>query len=89
MARVEVNVDTYVDVEVDVLDVIEECSDSEIEDVLDYLEENNIIRGKQRVNQNANHDEVEFHKAVDKLSGLYLQMSPSDWEIIQTLINKY
>lgn len=89
MPQIEVNVDTYVDVDIDVLDVIEECSDSEIEDVLDYLEENNIIRGKQRVNANANHDEVEFHKAVDKLSGLYLQMSPSDWEIIQKVIENY
>ena len=89
MPQLEVNVDTYVDVEVDVLDVIEECSDSEIRDVLAYLEENDIIMGKQRINPNANHDEVEFHKAVNKLSGLYLQMSPSDWEVIQTLINKY
>lgn len=89
MARVEVNVDTYVDVEVDVLDVIEECSDSEITDILNYLEENDIITGKQRINPKANHDEVEFHKAVNKLSGLYLQMSPSDWEIIQKVIEKY
>ena len=89
MARVEVNVDTYVDVEVDVLDVIEECSDSEITDILNYLEENDIITGKQRINPKANHDEVEFHKAVNKLSGLYLQMSPSDWEVIQKVIEKY
>ena len=89
MARVEVNVDTYVDVDVDVLDVIEECSDSEITDILNYLEENDIITGKQRINPKANHDEVEFHKAVNKLSGLYLQMSPSDWEVIQKVIEKY
>lgn len=89
MPQIEVNVDTYVDVEVDVLDVIEECSDSEIRDVLNYLEENNIIMGKQRINPNANHDEVEFHKTVNKLSGLYVQISPSDWETIQKVIEKY
>lgn len=89
MPQIEVNVDTYVDVEVDVLDVIEECSDSEIEDVLDYLEENDIIMGKQRINPKATHDEVEFHKAVNKLSGLYVQISPSDWETIHKVIEKY
>lgn len=89
MPQIEVNVDTYVDVDIDVLDVIEECSDSEIRDVLNYLEENDIIRGRQRVNPKANHDEVQFYKSVDKLSGLYLQMSPSDWETIQKVIEKY
>lgn len=89
MPKVKVNIDTYVDVEVDVVEVIEECSNSEIRDVLDYLERNNIIRSMQRVDPKANHDEVEFYKSVDKLSGLYLQMSPSDWKTIQKIIGKY
>jgi hypothetical protein len=89
MPRIEVNVDTYVDVEVDALDVVEECSDSEIRDILNYLEENDFILGIHRVNPKATHGEVEFNKAVNKLSRLYLQLDQEDWATIQKLIEKY
>lgn len=89
MARIEVNVDTYVDVDVDVRDIIEECSPSEIRDVLDYLQGKNFISGRNRINPKASHYEVEFDVAVNKLSGLYLQITATDWDIIKEIIEKY
>jgi hypothetical protein len=89
MPTIEVNVDTYVDVDVDIIDILEECSKSEIEDILGYLEENEFISGKQKIDLNATYDEVEFNKVVNKLSRLYLQIDQEDWKTIQKLIEKY
>jgi hypothetical protein len=89
MAKIEVNVDTYVDVDIDVIDVIEECSDSEIIKVLEYLVENDFISEGQKINSKSTYGEIEFNKNVTKLFGLYLQLTPSDWEIIQKIIDKY
>jgi len=89
MPTVEVNVETSVDVDVDIIDILEECSKSEIEDILGYLEENEFISGKQKIDLNATYDEVEFNKVVNKLSRLYLQIDQEDWKTIQKLIEKY
>ena len=89
MPTVEVNVETSVDVDVNIIDILEECSKSEIEDILGYLEENEFISGKQKIDLNATYDEVEFNKVVNKLSRLYLQMDQEDWKTIQKLIEKY
>jgi hypothetical protein len=89
MPTIEVNVNTYVDVDVDIIDILEECSKSEIEDILGYLEENEFISGKQKIDLNATYDEVEFNKVVNKLSRLYLQIDQEDWKTIQKLIEKY
>jgi glyceraldehyde-3-phosphate dehydrogenase/erythrose-4-phosphate dehydrogenase len=89
MPTVEVNVETSVDVDVNIIDILEECSKSEIEDILGYLEENEFISGKQKIDLNATYDEVEFNKVVNKLSRLYLQIDQEDWKTIQKLIEKY
>lgn len=89
MPTIEVNVNTYVDVDVDIIDILEECSKSEIEDILGYLEENEFISGKQKIDLNATYDEVEFNEVVNKLSRLYLQIDQEDWKTIQKLIEKY
>ena len=89
MPTIEVNVETSVDVDVNIIDILEECSKSEIEDILGYLEENEFISGKQKIDLNATYDEVEFNKVVNKLSRLYLQIDQEDWKTIQKLIEKY
>jgi hypothetical protein len=89
MPTIEVNVETSVDVDVNIIDILEECSKSEIEDILGYLEENEFISGKQKIDLNATYGEVEFNKVVNKLSRLYLQIDQEDWKTIQKLIEKY
>jgi hypothetical protein len=89
MPTIEVNVETSVDVDVNIIDILEECSKSEIEDILGYLEENEFISGKQKIDLNATYDEVEFNEVVNKLSRLYLQIDQEDWKTIQKLIEKY
>ena len=89
MPSIEVNVDTYVDVEIDALEVIEECSNSEIRDILDYLEENNYIKGEMRIDPDASHAEVEFQTTIDKLSKLYLQITQEDLDVLEKIAKKY
>lgn len=89
MPEISVDVDTSVDVDIDIVDVLEECSNSEIIDALDYLEENNFIRGKQRLDPNATHDEEEFYNLISKLSESYLSISPEDMDVLRMIAKKY
>lgn len=89
MPEISVDVDTSVDVDIDIVDVLEDCSSSEIIDALDYLEENNFIRGKQRLDPNATHEEEEFYTLISKLSDSYLCISPEDIDVLRMIAKKY
>lgn len=89
MPTIEVNVDTYVDVDVDIVEVIEECTSSEMISLLDYLEENNYIKGEMRIDPDASHAEVEFQTTIHKLSKLYLQITQEDLDVLEKIAKKY
>lgn len=85
MPQIEINVDTYVDV----TEILEECSESEIKEVLEWLEDSGYLLEGKKVDTNANYDEVKFAQSVNKLSHLYLQLKPEEWAIIKSIIDKY
>lgn len=89
MPNINVNVDTYIDIDIDVLDVLEECSDKEIKDVLDYLEENNFIKSSDRVNKKLTISEINYNNLVARLSNLYLQLKKEDLHTLEMIIAKY
>ena len=89
MPQIEVNVDTYVDVDIDVTEVLDECSESEIKDVLVWLEDSGYLLAGKKVDVNANYDETDFDESVMKLSHLYLQIKPEEWAMIKSIIDKY
>lgn len=88
----EVNVDTYVDVDVDidVEEFLEECTLSEIEEVLNYLEDQNYIKRGQRVTSPAiNSMEIDYINALNKLQNKRIYLTLEEEQLILNLANKF
>jgi len=78
MAELEVNVDQFIDVDVDVEDFLDACSESEIEDVIEWLNENdyNIT-----VNDDTNKDLIKLMNVIS--------LTVEDEILLNNIANKY
>ena len=78
MAELEVNVDQFIDVDVDVEDFLDACSESEIEDVIEWLNENdyNIT-----VNDDTNKDLIKLMNVIS--------LTIEDEILLNNIANKY
>ncbi len=85
------NASEYVDVEVDVDidEFLDKCSTDEIEEVIQYLIDNNIISEDRTMNfSNLSFDEEQLHKNLDKIKNSYYILPNEDEEIIKQIANK-
>ncbi len=88
--RVEttVDIDEYFDVEIE--DILDDCSELEIKAAISWLKDNDYLVNEQIINDSTmSLSEENFHKNVQKLSELYFAMSVEDCAVIETILNKY
>jgi hypothetical protein len=79
-----------VDVSIDVDEFLANCSKSEIESIIDYLIDENIINESSLVSSNSRSIiEDQWIENIQKLQSLYLTISKEDEDIIKSIINKY
>ena len=78
MAELEVNVDQFIDVDIDVEDFLDACSESEIEDIIEWLNENdyNIT-----VNDDTNKDLIKLMNVIS--------LTVEDEILLNNIANKY
>ena len=84
MARVYI--DTDVDIDVD--DFLEECSEREIEEVIKWLNYNDYLSHSSINERSKNLMDLEWDKAIDKLHSNRIQLTPSEEEFIKTIANR-
>lgn len=87
--RVEttVDVDEWVDVEIE--EILSDCSELEIEAAIRWLKDNDYITPDKIIHVNLSASEEQFYNNVEKLSKLYLAMSVEDSAVIESILNKY
>lgn len=88
--RVEttVDIDEYVDVEIE--DILNDCSENEIKSAIRWLKDNEYLLNEKIIEEHTlSFIEEQFYKNVEKLSGLYLAMSKEDYAVIETILKKY
>lgn len=83
---VEVEVD--IDVDINVVDFLDDCSEAEIETVIEWLVDSDLIEPQLNINE-GNIMDIEWNKDLNKLSTLRLQITPEEEEIIKTIVRKY
>jgi hypothetical protein len=81
------NIDVEVDVDVD--DFLDECSEEEIKQILRWLKDNEYLFDFHVSTSTTTASEEAFYKNVEKLSKLYFAMSVEDSAVIETILNKY
>lgn len=80
----------YHDFEVDVEEFLNECTPSEIDDVIQWLGDNEYIKDSDMLD-NGPHSALEqlFIEDLDKIRNAYLQISKEDFELINQIAKKY
>jgi hypothetical protein len=88
--RVETTVDVDEWVDVDIEDILDDCTELEIQAAIRWLKDGGYLVNEQIINDSTmSLSEENFHKNVQKLSELYLAMSAEDCAVIETILNKY
>jgi hypothetical protein len=88
--RVETTVDVDEWVDVDIEDILDDCTELEIQAAIRWLKDGDYLVNEQIINDSTiSLSEENFHKNVQKLSELYLAMSVEDCAVIETILNKY
>jgi len=87
--RVEttVDVDEWVDVEIE--EILSDCSELEIQAVIRWLKDSDYITSDKIISDNISASEEQFYNNVEKLSKLYLAMSVEDCAVIESILKKY
>jgi hypothetical protein len=77
-------------ISLDIEDILDDCTDHEIKDAIDWLVDNDFLKGTAVVvSDNVSPQEEEFYDMIDHLSGLYYQISVEDLQVIKEVIKKY
>ena len=80
-----------VDIDIDVDEFLEACSTSDIEDIIEYLIDNDFVDKKSYKNESTSHtsyDKDEIEKCLEKIKDNYYILSNEDEEIIKQIANK-
>lgn len=87
---VETTVDVSEYVDVDIEDMLDDCSEKEIENAINWLKEHDYLTNEQIVQpHDLSYSEEQFYAKLDKLSELYFTISADDLEILEELLKKY
>jgi hypothetical protein len=77
-------------ISLDIEDILDDCTDHEIKDAIDWLVDNDFLKGTAVVvSDNVSPQEEEFYDMIDHLSGLYYQISVEDLQVIREVLKKY
>lgn len=88
--RVETTVDVDEYVDVDIENILDDCSEGEIQNTINWLKNNNYLVNEQIVQpHDLSYSEEQFYAKLDKLSKLYFTISSEDLEILEELLKKY
>ena len=82
----------YVDsFEITVDEFIQNCDDSEIEEIIDILHEEGLISKNNNLNSKdrMTYAESNFIANLEKLKSVYYQMKEDEINLIETLVKKY
>ena len=88
MASIYTTVDVDVDIEID--EFVDSCSDREMKNLIDYLQKGGYLGKfniKDETKMTAN--EIDFRDKLSSLSDKYYQMSMDDIDTLENLFNKY
>jgi hypothetical protein len=89
MARVsQWGVEVDVDIDVDVDDFLNECSSSEIKEVIDWLRDNDELSVGSVPKRSKNIMDIEWDKVIEKLHSNRIQLTPAEEEFIKTIVNR-
>jgi hypothetical protein len=88
MPNILVPVDTDIDVDVNVKDFLEDCSDYEIEEAIDWLKENEHIKDT-HIDRQVCASELEFIEALDKLCTKWNMLSKEEEAFILNLAKRF
>lgn len=79
---------TYVDIDIDVDEFLEECVAHEIEEVIEWLGENGHIKNDVIIQENSNFQDDIFNENLNKLIGNRWKLSSEDEETILRISEK-
>lgn len=90
MPNILVNVDTEIDVDVEVNDFLEDCDNSEIEEIVNWLQNNGYLR-ETSVDKSTEvcATEAEFMNALDKLYTKWNMLSKEEEQTILNLAKRF
>jgi hypothetical protein len=90
MPNINVTVEVNEDVDVDIQDILDECSEKDIESIFTWLDENGYFIKIDKPNPlKMLHAEEKFYEDVEKLATLYFRLSKEDNEAINKILSKY
>jgi hypothetical protein len=88
MPNILVNVDTEIDVDVEVNDFLEDCDTSEIDEVIDWLKEKGHIKDT-HIDRQVCATELEFIEALDKLCTKWNMLSKEEEAFILNVSKRF
>jgi hypothetical protein len=88
MPSILVNVDTEIDVDVEVKDFLDDCDTSEIDEVIDWLKDNKHIKDT-HIDRQVCATESEFIEALDKIYTKWNVLSKEEETIILNLAKRF
>jgi hypothetical protein len=78
-----------VEVDVDIDEFLDECNNREIDEIINWLIDNNHINESQKtVDINLSFDEEQLHKNLYKIRDSYYLLSEEEEELIKQIANK-
>lgn len=88
MPSLNVDISDYVDIDVD--EFLDRCDSSEIEEVIEYLQENNHLIGNQRVlDGQRNLFDIEWEETLSKLASARTRLTNEEEEIIKNIAKRF
>lgn len=84
-----INVDVDVDVDIDVDDFLDDCSSEEIEQVLQWLRDNDYLDGTFSLTGKESINEQEYISALTKLRDNWLSLSREEEDIILNIAKRF
>jgi len=79
-----------VDVDIDVEDFVDECSQKEMENLIKYLVDQKYLINTAIVTENQlTYDEEQFYILLEKLTNSYFTMSVKDRNVLENIAKKY
>lgn len=88
MPSLNIDISDYVDIDVD--EFLDRCDSSEIEEVIEYLQENNHLIGNQRVlDGQRNLFDIEWEETLSKLASARTRLTNEEEEIIKNIAKRF
>lgn len=80
---------TDAEIDVDVQEFLEACHSREIEEVIQFLEENDYISSKKNLQGKYSVNELELHENLDALYEKYGSLTKEEEQIIATIAKRF